>query len=103
LSLLPAAAEDLLRDKDAVSEYWVLSDHYVSYLTTEEARALAQALDDAGLKPQPGNPGELGYDFEIPGTSVVSPFPEGGRIRNKVVISFEPSLPHGEHVCSGCG
>ena len=104
LSLLPAAAEDLLRDKDAVSEYWIPSPHYVSYLTTEEARALAQALDDAGLKrDKNSNRGELGYDFEIPGTSVDSPFPEGGRIRNKVVISFEPSLPHGEHVCSQCG
>jgi hypothetical protein len=103
LSLLPAAAEDLLRDKDAVSEYWNPSPHYVSDLTTEEARALAQALDDAGLKPQPANRGELGYSLEIPGTSVDSPFPEGGRIRNKVVIYFEPSLPDGEHVCSGCG
>jgi hypothetical protein len=103
LSLLPAAVEDLLRAKDAVSEQWVGSDHYVSYLTTEEARALAQALDDAGLKPQPANRGELGYRFEIPGTSVDSPVPEKGRVRNEVFIYFEPSLPDGEHVCSACG
>ncbi|MEN3311273.1 MAG: hypothetical protein V7645_602, partial [Actinomycetota bacterium] len=103
LSLLPAAAEDLLRAKDAMSEQWVGSDHYVAYLTTEEARALAQALDDGGLKQEPANRGELGYRFEIPGTSVDSPVPEQGRVRNEVFIYFEPSLPDGEHVCSACG
>jgi hypothetical protein len=104
LSLLPAAAEDLLRAKDAVTEQWIPTDHYVSYLTTEEARAGAQALDDAGLKRgKNSNLGELGYGFEIPGTSVDSPFPEKGRVRNEVLIYFEPSLPDGEHVCSGCG
>jgi hypothetical protein len=103
LSLLPAAAEDLLRDKDAVTEQWIPTDHYVSDLTTEEARALAQALDDAGLKPQPANRGELDYRFEIPGTSVDLPPPEKGRVRNVVFIYFEPSLPDGEHVCSACG
>ena len=104
LSLLPAAAADLLRAKDAVSEQWIPTDHYVSNLTTEEARALAQALDDAGLKPQKSaNRGELGYRFEIPGTSVDPPPPEKGRVRNEVFIGFEPSLPDGEHVCSACG
>jgi hypothetical protein len=113
LSLLPAAAEDLLRAKDTVPEHWYTAGsadqtpipitNYVSYLTTEEARALAQALDDAGLKQEPANRGELGYRFEIPGTSVDSPVPEKGRVRNEVVIYFYPSLPHGEHVCSGCG
>jgi hypothetical protein len=85
LSLLPAAAEDLLRDKHTVPEQWYTAgsaDHtpipitnYVSYLTTEESRALAQALDDAGLKQEPANRGELGYRFEIPGTSVDPPSP----------------------------
>jgi hypothetical protein len=112
LSLLPAAAQDLLRDKDTVTEQThpyapdhtsIPITHYVSDLTTEEARALAEALDDAGLKPQPGNAGELAYSFEIPGTSVDSPFPEKGRVRNEVFIGFEPSLPDGEHVCSACG
>jgi hypothetical protein len=124
LSLLPAAAEDLLRDKDTVPEQWYTPGcaagplggctdsaghkvfsitNYVSYLTTEEARALAQALDDAGLKQEPANRGELGYRFEIPGTSVDPPPPEKGRVRNEVFIYFEPSLPDGEHVCSACG
>jgi hypothetical protein len=55
LSLLPAAAEDLLRDKDTVPEQWYTdsADHtpipitrYVSDLTTEEARALAQTAKE---------------------------------------------------------
>ena len=98
LSLLPAAAEDLLRNKDALSEQWVQSDHYVSDLTTEEARALAQALDDAGLKPGK-RANELFYVFEIPGTGL----DPQGRVRNEVYIYFEPTLPHGEHVCTPCG
>ena len=102
LSLLPAAAEDLLRAKDAVSEQWVQSDHYVSDLTTEEARALAQALDDAGLKPQK-RANELFYVFEPSGKSLDRPFPEKGHVGNVVFIYFEPTLPDGEHVCSACG
>ena len=102
LSLLPAAAEDLLRAKDAVSEQWIPTDHYVSDLTTEEARALAQALDDAGLKQQK-RANELFYVFEIPGTSLDRPFPEEGQVGNVVFIYFEPTLPDGEHVCSQCG
>jgi hypothetical protein len=102
LSLLPAAAEDLLRDRDAVSEQWNPTDHYVSDLTTEEARALAQALDDAGLKPQK-RANELFYVFEPPGKSLDRPFPEVGHVGNVVFIYFEPTLPDGEHVCSQCG
>jgi hypothetical protein len=102
LSLLPAAAEDLLRAKDAVTEQWIPSDHYVSDLTTEEARALAQALDDAGLKPQK-SANQLSYVFEPPGTSLDRPFPEKGHVGNVVFIYFEPTLPDGEHVCTGCG
>ena len=57
LSLLPAPAEDLLRAHEAVPRLGYIGGltktsftYYVSDLTTEEARALAQALDDAGLK-----------------------------------------------------
>jgi hypothetical protein len=112
LSLLPATAADMLRDKGAVAEYGQLGSPafppllpitaYVSELTTEEARALAQALDDAGLKQDKGL-GELGYSFEIPGTSVDPPRPEKGPVRNKVFIGFRPYLPDGEKVCSECG
>jgi hypothetical protein len=112
LSLLPAAAEDMLRAKDAVTEYGHLGSPafppllpittYVSDLTTEEARALAQALDDAGLKPDRLR-GELMYSSEIPGTSVDPPRPEKGPVRNEVFIFFWPYLPNGESICSQCG
>jgi hypothetical protein len=107
LSLLPARARDLLRDQEAAPRprgydgggfTRTSLTHYVSDLTTEEARALAQALDDAGL-----NRGGLDYDFEIPGTSVDPPPPMKGPVRNKVFIGFSPYFPHGETVCLGCG
>ena len=101
----------MLRAKDAVTEHGQLGyggfpllpiTRYSSELTTEEARALAQALDDAGLKP-PDAAGEVGYSFEIPGTSVDPPRPEKGPVRNVVFILFWPTLPHGETVCLQCG
>ena len=107
LSLLPAPAEDLLRDQEAAPRLRGYDGggfartsltYYVSDLTTEEARALAQALDDAGL-----NRGGLDYAFEIPGTSVDPAPPEKGQVRNVVYIMFGPFLPHGETVCLGCG
>ena len=111
LSLLPAPAEDVLRAKDAVPELGQLGSPafppllpittYSSNLTTEEARALAQALDDAGLKPY-RRLGELVYSFEIPGTSVDPPRPEKGPVRNEVFIFFWPYLPNGESICTEC-
>ena len=110
LALLPAPAEDLLRDQDAVPRHGFTGGggslipitSYVSDLTTEEARALAQALDDAGLK-QPMAADQLAYRFEIPGTSVDQPPPAKGPVRNAIFIVFEPYLPHGEWECSPCG
>jgi hypothetical protein len=112
LSLLPATAEDMLRSKDAVPEYGQLGSPayppllpvtgYVSDLTTAEARALARALDNAGFE-RDRRPGEVGYSFEIPGTSVDPPRPEKGPVRNKVYILFEPFLPNGESICTECG
>jgi hypothetical protein len=110
LPLLPAAAEDLLRAQEAVprhdftggASFRIPITRYVSDLTTEEARALARALDDAGLK-EKTPVAELSYLFEIPGTSVDLPPPNKGRVRNGVFIAFEPYLPHGEWECSPCG
>ena len=112
LSLLPAPAEDVLRAKDAVPELGQLGSpafppllpitSYSSNLTTEEARALAQALDNAGLK-RGRRLGELVYSFEIPGTSVDPPRPEKGPVRNEVFIFFWPYLPNGESICTECG
>jgi hypothetical protein len=112
LSLLPAPAEEMLRAKDAVPELGQLGSPafppllplttYSSTLKTEEARALAQALDDAGLK-RARRLGELVYSFEIPGTSVDPPRPEKGPVRNEVSIFFWPYLPNGESICTECG
>ena len=108
LSLLPAPAGDLLRDRDAVPRRRGYDGggftrtsltSYVSDVTTEEARALVKALDDAGLK----RDGGLGYSFEIPGTSVDPPPPLKGPVRHVVFIAFSPYLPHGETVCLACG
>ncbi len=108
LSLLPARAGDLLDDRDAVPRRRGYDGggftrtsltYYVSDVTTEEARALVKALDDAGLK----RDGGLGYSFEIPGTSVDPPPPLKGPLRQVVFIGFSPYFPHGETVCLGCG
>lgn len=111
LALLPARAEDLLRDRDAVPLHGFVTrrasspisvTRYVSDVTTEEARALARALDDAGLK-QPAPSAGMGYLFEIPGTSVDPGPPAKGPVRNAIFIGFEPYLPHGEWECEPCG
>ena len=108
LSLLPAPAEDLLRDQDAVPRRRGYDGggftrtsltYYVSDVTTEEARSLVKALDEAGLK----RDGALGYTFEIPGTSVDPPPPLKGPVRHVVFIGFSPYFPHGETVCLACG
>ena len=107
LALLPAEAEDLLRSKDAVPQQGEIGHpgspphpvtRYHSVLTTEEARAVTQALDDAGL---PG--GGTGYSFEISGTKVDPAPPEKGPVPNVVFVMFFPYLPHGETVCLACG
>jgi hypothetical protein len=108
LSLLPAPAEDLLRAHDAVPRLGHIMgrtpssfQYYVSDVTASEARAFAQALDDAELKRfLPA--AQLGYRFEAPGTSVDPPGPQKP-VQNEVFITLEPYLPHGESVCSACG
>ncbi len=98
LSLLPPPVEDLLRAAprtDAPNHVVMIGCHDV---TTEEARALADALDRAGLTKSPiENAWALGYRFE-PRTPIAP-----GPIENTVFISFEPYLPDGEVTCSTCG
>jgi hypothetical protein len=88
LSLLPARAEQLLRDKS-----WTESGSgmltYCSKLTTEDARELADAL--SGLDPEPGwRSYVLAYRVA---EAVNHLFP--------TVIWFEPYFPHGQFTFSG--
>jgi hypothetical protein len=100
LSLLPEWAGDLLGSKGRTpreglfmkgpGDIQVVTDH-CSEVTTEDARALAEALDDAGLERFMPNV-RLAYRFEAPGPSEAAGH-----------IYFEPYLPHGEFICSACG
>lgn len=98
LGLLPAAARDLL--EDATLRQGPLfgepgnfrpSYEYCSDMTTDEARAVAVALDDAGLERASGT-NRLHYRIEAPGSNP-----------DKASVYFEPYLPHGEIVCTVCG
>lgn len=85
LPLIPEPARSLLRAREFAPHEW--SGHCTD-LTTEEARALREALDAAGLERFEGQY-VLAYRLEIPGSLQV--------------IAFEPYLPHGEFTCSPCG
>jgi hypothetical protein len=108
LSLLPAAAADMLRGEDrtpfhgsylaAPGDIRPLTD-YCSDMTIDEARPLARALEDAGPTKKADPDGtwrtdyvQLNYEFEGSAEGL-----EG------VFVSFEPYLPHGETICSPCG
>jgi hypothetical protein len=97
LTLLPAAAQDRLRAKS-----WARfqlrprgfqrgsGPDYCTEMTTEEARSLGDALDDAGLERFQGAH-RLSYQFS------------GRRPNTYVVLYFEPYLPHSQFWCSACG
>jgi hypothetical protein len=90
LPLLPEPAQVLLRAREFAPAPW--GGPPCTDLTTEEARALDEALNAAGLKQfndRRIDPYVLAYRLEIPGP-----------IR---AIMFEPYLPHGEFTCSACG
>ena len=59
-------------------------------VTTDEARAITHALDDAGI--EPGNPGPSAWSFNFDAPDPVS------RLVN---ISFLPHLPHGVPALTG--
>jgi hypothetical protein len=99
LALLPAAARDLL-EKDAPLREGPLfgspghfrpSHRFCFDASTEEARALVAALDDAGVE-RKDTAVRLSYRAEAPG-------PNPGA----AVVFFEPYLPHGDFICSVCG
>lgn len=86
--LLPEPAQGLLQAREFALNGW---GGHCTDLTTEEARALGEALDAAGLEQFDGEriaPYVLTYRLKIPGIRV---------------IQFEPYLPHGEVTCSACG
>ena len=97
LALLPPTVRDLLGD--ALLRQGPLfgepgnfrpSYEYCADMTTDEARAIAAGLDDAGV--QRAGDARLHYRFEAR-----SPNPGGAH------VWFEPYLPHGEITCSVCG
>ncbi len=105
VALLPAAAQKVLRGRDWRTEITggpgsgpgVPGARRGVYggcfaVTTNEARSLAKALDDAGpAAARKGGAINLNYRFDAPGPS------------RQVWISFSPYLPHGETTCLGCG
>jgi len=99
LSLLPASAEDLLRRRGFAPRSGADPPQACSVVPTEDARAVARALDAAGLEKRGGGEGPgsynefgLGYRFKAP-----------DQRPGHVYISFEPTLPHGEWICTACG
>jgi hypothetical protein len=87
VALLPAPAQNVLRGRDWNARR---AGPGCFAVTTEGARSLAKALDDAGPAKKGGALG-LNYRFNAPGPS------------RQVWITFEPYLPHGETTCSRCG
>ena len=87
LALLPAPATDLLLLGTKV-------DQAVYELTTDDTRALAEALNEAGLEPlaMPRGEAVLRYGLE-------DPYEPG----NSLVVFFGPVLPHGEAIFLGPG
>jgi hypothetical protein len=88
LATFPRPAEELLRAWDRTrSEYGgprpeMTFTYWCSSVSTEEARALAQILDDAGAQGQEDIFG-LRYDFG-----------QRDPAATEVLLSFEPLLPH---------
>lgn len=83
LASLPRPAEDLLRTWGRTqSEYGGRFDIWCSHVTTEEARGLAQILEDAGAQAR---------DFGDEPQYMVRSDQNGG---TDVTVSFGPLLPH---------
>ncbi len=97
LALMPPAVRDLLGDAPlrqgplfGEPGNFRPSYEYCADMTTDEARAVAVGLDDAGF-PESGA-SRLNYRIEVPGSNP-----------GEAHVWFEPYLPHGEITCSVCG
>jgi hypothetical protein len=95
LPLLPTAVADLLRRRGVVPWNGIAS-RACSIVPTAEARTVAQALDDAGLKE--GVVGN-GIDARLGGLTYRLEAPGG--LPGHVYVWFEPTLPDGEWVGTG--
>jgi hypothetical protein len=93
---MPQLVQDLFSDawRDPASPTFNCAD-----LTTEEARSLVDAVDDAGLGRD--NLGEPGYSLEYP-IDIDGDFPFASN-RLTLAFGFEPYLPHFEVYCQNCG
>jgi hypothetical protein len=89
VGLLPEAAQRLLRSGEGA----VAQNGDCVRVTTENARALAQILDDAGY-PRPGFEVRMWLRYVLEDSDAP---------KNNVWISFEPVLPHGEATWLGPG
>jgi hypothetical protein len=97
LTLLPEAVADVLRRGGSV-RWGDNPPTDCSVVPTKEARAIARALDDAGL--EEGVVGN-GIDAGLGGLTYRLKAPEGRP--GHVYVFFEPALPHGEWICTACG
>lgn len=88
-SLLPASAQEVLRDRETVAPD---NDRWDCVaLPTDDARALDRALTTAGLE-QIQQEYVLAYELDTPGF-----------VPSVVWIYFEPRFPDGSSGCSSCG
>jgi hypothetical protein len=97
LALLPPVVRDLLGDAPlrqgplfGAPGNFRPSYEYCADMTTDEARAVAVALDDAGFHEDGSS--RLNYRIEAPGSNP-----------GEAHVWFEPYLPHGEITCQVCG
>jgi hypothetical protein len=98
LDRLPGPVADLLREHpfDVRSvEGWLRGfGGGCSSVSTEHARAVADALEDAGF----------GQNEEFQEAYALTYYFEGeGVLRNAAIVRFDPILPHGELGCTSCG
>jgi hypothetical protein len=94
-NLLPAAVQDLLRRRGLAPR----GSSACSVVPTEEARTISRALDSAGLERRSGGEGRGSYNE----FGLVFRFKAPDRRPGHVYITFEPTLPHGEWICTACG
>jgi hypothetical protein len=97
LALLPPVVRELLGDASlrqgplfGEPGNFRPSYEYCADMTTDEARAVAVALDDAGFHEDGSS--RLNYRIEAPGSNP-----------GEANVWFEPYLPHGQTQCSVCG